>query len=442
MATPSTPTSQSTLQNSPSYLAPLSPLTSSPSSLQSSSSSLQSSSSSLGSIRSESSGKIFAQTAFFHNLIKTGYQLDILRNNIEWKSVHYKFNPTSCALECHTDRDDISSKLISYISLRKFAIAHSPDPLIIILKTPNKIYKLRTRDSHLNSLFMAWFKSIQEDSHLMAEHALRLSNTTTKVITANDKIRPMYWVPKDEAEFCAACHNKFQPFGGKHTCRDCGYIYCGGEQCFNNGSIKRCNNCLTTHSTVNNDGTVKKSNAPIPLFNEATTRRSHVYFQDLNQQQLQQSQLQQSQQSQQFIDPDGNDNRQLLSQLSPPQQSRLELIQEQERHQLNIDSSGLTPSKDQTIIFGQQKNSTRNIISAFGSMNKSLEIMEKNKKLNQKRITLYFEREQLRANEMSKLTNQNSYGDLFLIGVIIVFILYLYFGQDLKFFGGMIAKRL
>jgi hypothetical protein len=365
---------------------------------------------------SNSSGQIFAQASFFNNLIRTGYSLELLKNGAEWKQFHFKFGADSCALECREDRDKPTSKLLAFISLRKFAISFSPtDPLRFAIKTPNKVYQARTRDQPMRTLWLGWLTSVQKDSHVMAEHALRTTGHHDKIFTTKDKVRPPYWVPKEEAEFCACCHNNFSAFSGRHTCRDCGFIFCSLETCFTDGSVKRCNNCLSTHQTVNADGTQKKAVAPTPIFNETSSTESQSYFLDLNQ------------------DP-------LLKKQALLDQQRTELEKRQQT-QLIIDSqAGLTTVNNQTVYIGEDvinnKNAITNLLANSTDPKKRLQVH------NQKVSQLYAQREIQRVDSMKRYQSGHSFGDILLMVLVLCLALYFMFSNSLHSLFDVFAKSL
>jgi len=109
------------------------------------------------------------------------------------------------------------------------------------IKTPNKIFILRATSASVKNLWLQWLERMQGEQAVIDQRA-RLPATAGNTEKAQD-----YWIPDDEADYCAGCGKAFALTRRRHHCRDCGFTLCAASTCLVAGS-KTCQLCVREKS--------------------------------------------------------------------------------------------------------------------------------------------------------------------------------------------------
>ncbi len=181
---------------------------------------------------------------FFSKLMQQGVRINILANDA-WKLVHMIFVPEAGALFAYNDPAAAKSRLpkshIASITLRKFTcVIPSLATTRFGISTPNNEYHLRPVNSDEHSIWLEWIRVMETEQDILHTQAQTLSKAIMSSVKDKNARLP-YWIASEESVTCGYCKVVIG-MRRRHTCRDCGFIYCHSTTCFND-SLKKCGVC-------------------------------------------------------------------------------------------------------------------------------------------------------------------------------------------------------
>jgi len=234
--------------------------------------------------------------ALLAQLMDTGVQLEyeITPGKTELRT--YTFVPELGALTAKPAAKPLA-KAGHFITLRKFSFNATEAKCRLTVKTPNHQYILIVPNP---ATMRDWeeFLAMMQREQAQTDALSRVSSQLPSMASGSgpsspskpgskDEERKAYWVPHDEGQYCARCGQAFSSTRWRHTCRDCGFLFCAAQPCFID-KIKKCVNCnsnIPTHrqaeapslidSVVSvTDSSALRTVAPLPKENPSGTSAS------------------------------------------------------------------------------------------------------------------------------------------------------------------------